>query len=63
MNYGLRIFFIFQAVYLYTTTNYNLLNHLLRLYSTNYIMYLYPGREDCQFLSLRVYECRCHGNM
>jgi len=26
-------------------------------------MYLHPGRDDCQFFTLGVYECRCHGNM
>jgi len=63
MNYGPKIFFILQAVYLYIVIKYYLLLHLYRLYSTNYITYLHPGREDCQFLTLRVCGCRCHGNM
>jgi hypothetical protein len=60
MNYGPRIFFILQEVYLHIATKYYLLPHLYRFHSTNYIMYLHPGREDCQFWNLRAYECRCN---
>jgi hypothetical protein len=56
MHYGPRTFFILQAVYLHTAIKYYLLPHLYRSYSTNYIMYFHPGREDCQFFFL---PCAC----